>query len=856
VTGTITNDDLPVITLAVSPSSVSEDGTPNLVYTFTRTGPTTTALTVNYSIGGTAETNDYSGATPGTGKTITFAAGSSTATVTLDPTADTAVEADETVALTLAAGTDYLIGTATPVTGTITNDDLPVITLAVSPATVSEDGTPNLVYTFTRTGPTTTALTVNYSIAGTADASDYSGATPGTGKTITFAAGSSTATVTLDPTADTAVEADETVALTLASGTGYSIGTPGAVTGTITNDDLPVITLAVSPSSVSEDGTANLVYTFTRSGITTSALTVNYTIGGTAETNDYSGATPGTGKTITFAAGSSTAIVTVDPAADSTVEVDETVALTLATGTGYTVGTTGAVTGTITNDDVALPVITLAVSPASVSEDGLTNLVYTFSRTGATTNALTVNYTVGGTATLGTDYTGIAASPATKTLTFAAGSATAIVTVDPAADSTVEVDETVALTLAAGTGYTVGTTTPVTGTITNDDLPFITLAVNPGSVLEDGTTNLVYTFTRSGITTAPLTVNYTVGGTATLGSDYTGIAASPATKTVTFLANSATATVTVDPTADTTVEVNETVALTLASGTGYTIGTTGAVTGTITNDDLPTITLAVSDASAGETANPGAFTLTRTGPTTSALTVNVATAGTATPVTDYGTSPTIIPGTVTFAAGSTQAVVTLNPIDDLVVEGNETSILTLLTGSNYTLGASTSATVTITDNDSNGTNAGETLTGDSGNNALNGLGGNDSLNGGAGIDSLTGGAGNDVFVFQFGQSIQSGIDRITDFAIGADKIDLLTAAGAALPTPTAFSRAANSATAALNTVVNSVFTDANGAIANNQALAINSAALVVATAAGISGPTWLSMMARLVISQRRIWWLT
>jgi hypothetical protein len=180
-------------------------------------------------------------------------------------------------------------------------------------------------------------------------------------------------------------------------------------------------------------------------------------------------------------------------------------------------------------------------------------------------------------------------------------------------------------------------------------------------------------------------------------------------------------------------------------------------------------------------------------------------------------------------------VVTLNPIDDLVVEGNETAILTLLTGSNYTLGASTSATVTITDNDSNGTNAGETLTGDSGNNALNGLGGNDSLNGGAGIDSLTGGAGNDVFVFQFGQSIQSGIDRITDFAIGADKIDLLTAAGAALPTPTAFSRAANSATAALNTVVNSVFTDANGAIANNQALAINSAALVVATAAGISG---------------------
>ena len=60
----------------------------------------------------------------------------------------------------------------------------------------------------------------------------------------------------------------------------------------------------------------------------------------------------------------------------------------------------------------------------------------------------------------------------------------------------------------------------------NDDrlvplpLPVITQAVSPGSVTEDGTANLVYTFTRTGPTTSPLTVNYTVGGTATLGTDY------------------------------------------------------------------------------------------------------------------------------------------------------------------------------------------------------------------------------------------------------------------------------------------------------------------------------------------------
>jgi hypothetical protein len=45
----------------------------------------------------------------------------------------------------------------------------------------------------------------------------------------------------------------------------------------------------------------------------------------------------------------------VDPTADTTVEPDETVALTLAGGTGYTIGTAGAVVGTIANDDVVIP---------------------------------------------------------------------------------------------------------------------------------------------------------------------------------------------------------------------------------------------------------------------------------------------------------------------------------------------------------------------------------------------------------------------------------------------------------------------------------------------------------------------
>ena len=118
--------------------------------------------------------------------------------------------------------------------------------------------------------------------------------------------------------------------------------------------DSPLITLTIASTSITEDGTSNLVYTFTRTGLTTNSLTVNYSITGTADATDYTGATPGTGKTITFAAGSATATLAIDPTADALVEPDETVILTLETGTDYTIGTNNSITGTIINDDTAI----------------------------------------------------------------------------------------------------------------------------------------------------------------------------------------------------------------------------------------------------------------------------------------------------------------------------------------------------------------------------------------------------------------------------------------------------------------------------------------------------------------------
>ena len=341
---------LPSITLEVSPSSVIEDSATNLVYTFTRTGPTANALTVTYDITGTADATDYTGATSGTGKTITFAANSATATLTLDPTADTTIEPDETVILTLASGTGYTIGTTTSITGSITNDDLP--TLSINDATITEgnSGTQNLTFTVTRTGTAFNPITVNYATNDqtATTGSDYTASNG----TLNFATNETSKTITVAITGDTSIENDETFLVNLTNPSNATL-TDAQGIGIITNDDLPSITLAVSPANVAEDAATNLVYTFTRTGPTANALTVTYDITGTADATDYTGATSGTGKTITFAANSATATLTLDPTADTTVEPDETAILTLASGTGYTIGTTTPITATITNDDVA-----------------------------------------------------------------------------------------------------------------------------------------------------------------------------------------------------------------------------------------------------------------------------------------------------------------------------------------------------------------------------------------------------------------------------------------------------------------------------------------------------------------------
>ncbi len=111
---------------------------------------------------------------------------------------------------------------------------------------------------------------------------------------------------------------------------------------------------------------------------------------------------------------------------------------------------------------------------------------------------------------------------------------------------------------------------------------------------------------------------------------------------------------------------------------------------------LPTVSVRADDALASEPgADTGAFVVSRSGSTNVALTVNLMAGGTATSGQDY----TPLPASVTILAGAASASVTLSPLDDALVEGSETVILTLAAGAGYAIGSPASATASIADND-------------------------------------------------------------------------------------------------------------------------------------------------------------
>src|SRR5207237_2314670 len=120
------------------------------------------------------------------------------------------------------------------------------------------------------------------------------------------------------------------------------------------------------------------------------------------------------------------------------------------------------------------PEVTILATTPNAAEPA-TNGVFTVYRTGDTGTPLTVNYTVGGTATPGADYALLSGS-----VTIAADQVSATITVAVIDDLLAEGDETVILTLTPSVNYTVMSPSTATVTITDNDVPGVSISAISG----------------------------------------------------------------------------------------------------------------------------------------------------------------------------------------------------------------------------------------------------------------------------------------------------------------------------------------------------------------------------------------
>jgi len=285
----------------------------------------------------------------------------------------------------------------------------------------------------------------------------------------------------------------------------------------------------------------------------------------------------------TIPVGAASAAVTVKPINDSAVEGNETVVLTVSADAAYTVGSPNSATVTIADNDQPppKPTVTVAATDANASETGPDSGTFTVRRTGDTTAGLTVHYSLGGTAANGSDYASLSGS-----LTIPVGAASAAVTVKPINDSAVEGNETVVLTVSADAAYTVGSPNSATVTIADNDQapppkPVVSMTATDLVASEPGTDTATVAISRSGSSSASLTVHYTMAGTAVNGVDFQSLSG-----TATIPAGASSVNVVVRPIDDHVIEVAELVTLTLSSSDSYSVGLLNTVVITILDNDL------------------------------------------------------------------------------------------------------------------------------------------------------------------------------------------------------------------------------------------------------------------------------
>lgn len=674
---TITDDDAgggpPSIAFQVDQSQVDEMSI-TVPVSLVLSAPTTAAVSVAYTVGGTAAAGSDHVLSAGT---VNIPAGATSASISVPILADATHEGDETIILTLAQPSGATLGAITIHTLTIRdNDAVPTVAWITAASQVGEDAGA-IAVALGLDHPSTAPITVSIARSGSATVPADLDAPAAS---VTIPPGSTQAALPLVIRQDLDDEADESVVLTLTGSTGAAIGTPATHTLTIRDDDAPPsIAFATATAAIVESaGTANAIVRLSApSGL---PVVVGYAVGGTAAPGD----TTLVSGSIQVPAGTTEITLPIPVVDNQRLDGDRTVVLTLTDPEHATLGAPAVFVLTI-QDDETPPIVAFA-SAASTTAEAAGPAAVAVHLDRAVAWPVTITITTGsGTATIGTD-TGVLPT----TVTVPAGATTAALVVPVTDDVLDEVDETVQFVMSAPSNAVLGATVAHTLTIVDDDAPpTVSWSAATASIAEAGGTATL-TIRLSSASSLPVSVALTVGGTAGP-SD-----ATPPTGLVHIPAGTVTAAVAVPVIDDQLHEADETVILTLGTPVNATLGEPATTTLTITDDDpLPVLTFAVASSQAVESAGQVTVAVQLDRAVAWPTTVRVLATGDAVVQRDYAP----IASEITIPAGVRGVSMPITLIDNTLDEPDRSLILTLSDPVDATLGTLVAHTLTIQDDD-------------------------------------------------------------------------------------------------------------------------------------------------------------
>ena len=600
-------DDAPdtvTVTFGAASYTVAEGSSRTVTVSLDADPERTVVIPIEKTNQGGASDSDYTGVP----QSVTFDSGDTSKSFTFTAAHDTVDDDGESVKLSFGASLPAGVsaGTTDEATVSITDDDDPQVTVAFGQSTYSaaEGSTVTVKVTLSADPERTVVIPIEKTNQGGATTADYSGVPT----SLTFSSGDTEKTFVFTAAHDTVDDDGESVKLSFGASlpAGVSAGTPATSTVTITDDDVPSVTVSFGSAAYTvaesdDSGTTGVTENTVQVTVTLSAdpertvvIPISKTNQGGATTADYSGVP----QNVTFDSGDTEKTFVFTAAHDTVDDDGESIKLSFGASlpAGVSAGTTDEATVSITDDDDPQVTVAFGQSTYSAAEGSTVTVKVTLSADPERTVVIPIEKTNQGGATTA-DYSGVPTS-----LTFGSGDTEKTFVFTAETDTVDDDGESIKLSFGdtLPDGVTAGTPATSTVTITDDDVPSVTVSFGSAAYTvaesdDSDTTNVTENTVEVTVTlsadperTVVIPIEKTNQNGATT-ADYTGVP-----QNVTFDSGETSKSFTFTAAHDTVDDDGESVKLSFGTMPDARVspGATDELSLSITDDDDPQVTVA------------------------------------------------------------------------------------------------------------------------------------------------------------------------------------------------------------------------------------------------------------------------